>query len=216
MKRGILILLAIPVYLILSSKSCDSDREHDALVHKAKTEQTKESIREEFQSEYLTDQTLRAFELKAKQKLVDFADYLSIYYNKKLDEALKNQAGEMVTGLFASDKTVIQSFFPGKNNSIGYPLSDFLGHDFMPEYNTVNVLIDSICIDTPLQRSGHDLYKGTLTFYRRLEACSPSDTIMIRGNKMNIEIIAKKVNKSFGSDTLQVWSVFLGNIRQNW
>ncbi|MHC1777760.1 MAG: hypothetical protein AB9834_20340 [Lentimicrobium sp.] len=213
MKRRILILLIIPGYLILCSKSCDSDREQDALEHKAKTEQTKESIREEFQSEYLTDQTLRAFELKAKQKLVDFADYLSIYYNKKFDKALKDQAGQVIAGLFASDKMVIQSFFPVKNNSIGYPLTDFLGHDFMPEYNTVNVLIDSISVDTPLKRSGNDLFRGTLTFYRRMEAFSPSDTLIISGTKMNVEIIAKKVNKSFGSDTLQVWGVFLGNIR---
>lgn len=213
MKRGFLILLAIPAYLILSSKSCDSDREHNAAMQKAKTEQTKEWIREEFETEYLTGQTLRAFELKAKQKLVDFADYLSLYYNKKLDKALKDQAGQVIAGLFASDKTVIQSFFPPKNNSIGYPLTDFLGHDFMPEYNTVNVLIDSIAIDTPLRRSGNDLFRGTLTFFRRLEACTPSDTLMIPGNRMNVEIIAKKVNKTFGSDTLQVWGVFLGNMR---
>jgi len=213
MKRGILILLVIPAYLILCSKSCDSDREHDALEHKAKTEQTKEGIRQEFQSDYLSDQTLRAFELKAKQKLVDFADYLSIYYNKNLDKALKDQAGQMITGLFASDKTVIKSFFPQKVSSREYLLTDFLRQDFMPDYSSVNVLIDSISVDTPLKRSGNDLFRGNLTFYRRLEACAPSDTLIIPGNRMNVEIIAKKVNKTFGTDTLQVWGVFLGNIR---
>ncbi|NTW25032.1 MAG: hypothetical protein HGA37_10050, partial [Lentimicrobium sp.] len=79
MKRRMLILLIIPAYLMLSSKSCDSDREHNAGMHKAETEQTKENIREEFETKYLTDQTLRAFELKAEQKLFDFADYLSVF-----------------------------------------------------------------------------------------------------------------------------------------
>lgn len=213
MKRGTLILLVITAYLILSSKSCDSDREHNAGLQKAKTEQTKERIREEFETETLTDQTLRAFELKAKQKLVDFADYLSIYYNKKLDKALKDQTGQVIAGLFASDKTVIQSFFPQKNSSRGYPLTEFLKHDFMPAYSSVNVLIDSISIETPLQSTGNDLFKGTLAFHRSLEAFSLDDTLIISRDKLKADIIAQKVNKSFGSDTLQVWGVFLGNIR---
>jgi hypothetical protein len=213
MKRGILILLIITAYLILSSKSCDSDREHNAGLQKAKTEQTKERIRGEFETETLTNQTLRAFELKARQKLVDFADYLSIYYNKNLDKALSDQAGQMITGLFASDKTVIKSFFPGKNCSRGYPLTEFLNHDFMPAYSSVNVLIDSISIEIPLQRTGNNLFRGTLTFRRSLEAFSLADTLIISRDTLKADIIAQKVNKSFGSDTLQVWGVFLGNIR---
>ncbi len=208
-----LILLIVPAYLMLSSKSCDSDREHNAGMHKAETEQTKETIREEFETKYLTDQTLRAFELKAKQKLVDFGDYLSIYYNKNLDKALKDQAGQMITGLFASDKTVIKSFFTEKNSSRGYPLTEFLKHDFMPAYSSVNVLIDLISIETPLQRTGNDLFRGTLTFRRSLEAFSLADTLIISGETFKADIIVQKVNKSFGADTLQVWGVFLGNIR---
>jgi hypothetical protein len=213
MKRRLLILLVIPAYLMLSSKSCDSDREHNAGMYKAKTEKTKESIREEFETNYLTDQTLRAYELKAEQKLVDFADYLSIYYNKKLEEPLRELARLGISGLFVSEGAMIQSFFPANENKKELTLAGFLSHDYFPAYNSVKILIDSIRIETPLQRSGNTLFTGKISFFRRLEASSPSDTLIFPGKRMNVEIMAKKVNKSFGSDTLQVWGVFLGSIR---
>jgi hypothetical protein len=48
---------------------------------------------------------------------------------------------------------------------------------------------------------------------RRLNTLSASDTISIGPARMEADIYASKVLKAFGNDTLQVWSVFLGEIR---
>lgn len=213
MKRRILTLLILPAYLILCSKSCDSDSEHNASMHKAEAERTKENIKEEFETKYLSNQTLRAFELKAEQKLLDFADYLSIFYNKQLDAPLREQARLSINRLFVSEETVIQSFFISNKNNRELTLPEFLNQDYLPAYRSVTILIDSVWLETPLQRSGNMQFAGKISFSRSLEACSPADTLIFPGRKMNVDIIAKKVNKSFGSDTLQVWGVFLGSIR---
>ncbi len=46
----------------------------------------------------------------------------------------------------------------------------------------------------------------------RLKAFSASDTTIFGPVRMETDIFASKVFKSFGKDTLKVWSVFLGDI----
>ena len=71
------ILLFIFVLLIIGAPSCVDEREaieREELI----LAETKENIRKEFETEYLTEASLYATETVAKQKLSDLADYLRI------------------------------------------------------------------------------------------------------------------------------------------
>lgn len=213
MRKWILIFLVPAVYLLLCSKSCDSGHMDDAALQKKKLNKTRDLIITEAESETLSDQSLRAYEANAKQKLNDFADFLSIYYDQNIDSAMKKQAGNMIVKLFTSEEITIPPFIPGVRWTGNPILTDLLKNDNLPEYKSIKILIDSIAVRDPLRYSGESLYKGTLTFSTRVISYSSSDSLVSEKIKMETEILAKKVNKTFGNESLRVWGVFLGSMK---
>jgi hypothetical protein len=212
MRNWLLIFLAFAAYLLLCSKSCDSGHKDDAQMQKTRLTKTKALIRAEAESETLSDQSLRAYEVKAKQKLVDFADYLSIYYDKSLDQAMKDQARLMIADLFPSEDIILSPIIKGGKMAGKFTLGELLSEDYLPEYPSTKILIDSMAVCEPLKYAGESVYTGAITFYYRVKSVSGNDTLVSEKVKMETEILAKRINKSFGADTLKVWSVFLGNI----
>lgn len=212
MRKWLLIFLAFAAYLLLCSKSCDSGHTDDAGLQKIRLKKTKDLIRAETESETLSEQSLRAYETKAKEKLADFADYLSIYYDKSLDQAMREQAGSMIVDLFPSENIILSSFIKGRNRAGRLSLAELLSEDYLPEFPSTIILIDSIAVVEPLKYAGESVYTGTLTFYYRVKSVSGKDTLVSERGKMEAEILVKKVNKTFGSESLRVWRVFLGNI----
>lgn len=213
MRKWILIFLTPAVYLLLCSKSCDSGHMDDAALQKKNLNKTRDLIKTEAESETLSDQSLRAYEANAKQKLGDFADFLSIYYDQNIDSAMKKQAGNMIVKLFSSEEITIPPFIPGVKWTGNPTLTDLLKNENLPEFKSIKILINSITVKEPLRYSGESLYKGTLTFSTRVISYSSSDSLVSERVKMEVEMLAKKVDKTFGSETLRVWGVFLGNMK---
>jgi hypothetical protein len=212
MKRSLIILGAVLAYFLLCSKSCVRDEKEEAARKKTELTETKAKIKNEFESDDLSRKSLKAFEGKAEQKLVDFSDYLRIYIDNKLDTAFKLQARKMISDLFISDSVEISSALiidDVENLSI----TDFLGIDSSSIYQTLDITFDSIEIAQPFRRIDDLNYKGRLSFSRLSESTSISGDHLIRSRKMEADIFTSKVSKTFGQDTLLVWSVFLGNIR---
>jgi hypothetical protein len=77
----------------------------------------------------------------------------------------------------------------------------------------MDFLFDSIKVARPFHRTDEFNYKGRLSFSRRIKASTASDTIFSGPDRMEADIYVSKVCKQFGTDTLQIWSVFLGNIK---
>lgn len=213
MRKFMVIFFAILVYLVLSSKSCGSDEQADAAKQKAELAQTKENIKNEFESEDLSRKSLRAFEVKAKQELVDFSDYLEICSGKQLDTSFRAQARRMILDMFLSDSVQVNSLLLNKQGGKNILLVEFLKPDPSSSYNSIDVTFDSIEVAGHLRRIDDFNYKGKLSFSRYLKSCSASDTVFTGPVRMEADIFASKVFKAFGTDTLQVWSVFLGEIR---
>ena len=55
-------------------------------------------------------------------------------------------------------------------------------------------------------------YKGILMFSQQLRIFSASDTLIRGSFQKKVDIIAAKIRKPFGNDTLKSWKVFLGTI----
>jgi len=213
MRKFLFIFIAILAYLLLCSKSCDSDERDDAVSQEAELTKTKERIKNEFKSEDLSKKSLRAFEVKAKQKLIDLADYLSIYYDKPIDKSFKNQARLMIQDLFISDSVQINSLLLNESEAKNIPINKYFSSGFGSGFNSMVFTFDSIEVTTPLRRIDDFNYKGRLSFSQHVKTCSSADTVFTVPVRMEADIFASKVRKPFGKDTLQVWSVFLGEIK---
>jgi hypothetical protein len=213
MRKFMFIFVAILAYLVLSSKSCGTDEKDDAAKQEAELIETKASIKNEFESDDLSKKSLKAFEVKAKQKLVDFSDYLGICSDKQMDESFKGQARQMILDMFISDSVRINTLLLNEPDKKNIPINEFLSSRLAAGYNSMDFLLDSIEVVGPLRRIDDNNYKGRLSFSRLVKACSASDTVLLSPARMEADIFASKVYKPFGTDTLLVWSVFLGEIR---
>jgi hypothetical protein len=213
MRKFLIIFCAILAYLALSSKSCGSDEMDETANNNAEVAKTRVNIKDEFESDDLSRKSLKGFEAKAKQDLVDFSDYLNICSNQLLDSSFRTQARTMILDMFISDSIKISNRILDKKELKNIPLIEFLDLDPASNYISMYFMLDSISITEPLREMNDLSYKGRLSFSRHVKAFSDSDTLISSPARMEAEIIVSKVAKPFGTDTLTVWSVFLGEIR---
>jgi len=211
MRRFLYILTACLLYLLLSSESCNSTRQDSSAAHEAELMNAVADLNNEFKSNFLSEKSLIAFETKAKQKLVDFSDYLSIYETKSTDETFRTQAREMILNLFVSENVRINGLLLNEPERKDLLINDFLNRKF--EFDSFELKFDSIKISEPLRRMNEMNYTGSLIFFRFQQAGISADTLIAAPAPMKVEIFVSKVKKSFGNDTLQVWNVLLGNIQ---
>ncbi len=137
MRKFLFIFFAILAYLALSSKSCGSDEKDDAAKKEAELAKTKVSIKNEFESDDLSKKSLKAFEVKAKQELVDFSDYLGICSDKQMDESFKSQARQMILDMFISDSVKINSILLNEPGGKSVQIKEFLDLNSTTVYNSM-------------------------------------------------------------------------------
>lgn len=212
MRKYIFVFGAILAYVLFCAKSCESPEGDDTASQDVELAKIKDSIKCEFESDDLTKKTLRAFEVKAQEKLADFSDYLNLYADQALDDTLKNQVRQMISELFVSEDVMIRMKLSPEANEKGLKLKEFLMTDFARAYDSVVFRVDSIAVFKPLRPEDEISYSGILEFQQTVKSYSSSGNIFTNARKARIEIQALKVEKSFGSDTLQIWKVFLGNM----
>ncbi len=212
MRKFLFLFTAVLAYLVLSSRSCEGPEQEDAAAEEAPLAETREHIFNEFGSEDLSIASLQAFEVKAKQKLIDLGDYLHIYTVKSMDDSFKEQARQMILELFISDSVLIDPLLTDGPEGKYLILPEFIASVPVSGYHSIDFIFDSIEIANPLRRTDENSYTGTLTFSRYVKFCTTSDTAITGPATLEVEMTASKVNKAFGADTLQIWSVFLGNI----
>jgi hypothetical protein len=214
MKKYIILFAAALAYLFLSSRSCEGPEQEDILTDEEVLSATKESIEQQFASDDLSPALLSALEIQAQQKLADFFDYLSLYTDASLDSAFRTQAHLMIRELFVSDTVQINPLLTNKTGEANLSLKDFLDIRLESEYNSLLILTDSVETVKSLNRTDKASYEGILAFQRHLTYRKAPDTAIVSVKEsMAAEMIAIRVTKAIGSDTLQAWEVFLGDIR---
>jgi hypothetical protein len=168
-----------------------------------------DSIRLEFESGLLTEASLVAYEAAALQKLSDFTDYLQIVSDPKRDRAFREKASEMIKGIFVSDSVKFQ-LLPGKNAK-EINVSELLNDCLSNELSDFQYRLDSVYIQQPLQRTGTGTYSGIIAAGQMAEnALSKIENPLIT---YTVAAFLTRNTKVFGTDTLKVWEVRLGEIR---
>lgn len=197
--------------LIIGAPSCVDEREAIEREELILTE-TKENIRKEFETEYLTEASMYAIETIAKQKLSDLADYLRILTDTSLDYSFRAKAAEMIKNTFQSGNIKLQLFDVKEKAIQEIDVSHIINRGLENKLALPFFTFDSISILEPLHRIGNSNYSGTLKFSQNF-----TDSTSLEQNRNFITRIATvyvvKEYKIFGSDTLLVWGVRLGQIK---
>ena len=156
-----------------------------------------EMVSDDFTSESLSARNLEAFEFKAIEKLMDYADYLEIIYSEGFAESFREQARQNITGFFNTSE-ISETAIILKNIS--------------GSYNSYHIRIDPVDIINPLHRETDTRYTGSMSYDEMILGISSTDTILISHYQKTIGIILQMAYKDFGENSLLVWEVLLGEI----
>ena len=188
------ILLTV-CFLVMAAPTCEDE------ISQADTRSNHlerlEMVSDDFTSEALLDKHLEAFELKAIEKLMDYADYLGIIYSEGFAVSFREQARQNINGFFTSHENSAAALIP---------------KSFTGSYNSYLILIDSVTIINPLQREAETWYTGSMGYAEMILGINSSDTIIFSHSQKTIEIILQMDYKDFGENSLLVWEVLLGEI----
>ena len=197
--------------VILCAPSCRDEMEgtgqEDILLR-----ETRDEIRKEFETEYLTETSVFAYEVAAKQKLADVAGYIRVLTDSSLDMSFRSKAGEMIEKIFLSGTTGLEIMDDmnksGKRIEVQNLIEECLTNAliFAPFY------FETIRINQPLQRINDTTYFGTLNFIQAFMDPTRPDQLLNSVSR-NAEIFVIKENKGFGNESMKIWVVRLGEIR---
>jgi hypothetical protein len=211
MKKLLNILMIILIYLSFCGKSC-TDEDVKTTWQTKQAEMAKDTIRVEFESDYLTEEARYAAEASALQKLNDLADYTEIFSDQSLDTAFREKAGEMIRKIFISEDVRL-SFGQMKNKKMKYvSLDEFLKKGFGDKIRKTEIIFDTIRVLEPLQKSDESTYSGKLAAFQTIVLYHTTDSIISSSKPITIHFISSKQNKIIGTDTLRVWEVSLGGL----
>jgi hypothetical protein len=145
----------------------------------------------------LSEDNLEAFEFKAAEKLMDYADYLGIVYSEGYEASFRQQARKIISAYFSTSEYAEMTLIPTGISTT---------------YDSYHFLIDSVDIIDPLQRETDTRYTGSMRYVEKILGSNQTDTTLISYSHKTIGIILQMDYKDFGENSLLVWEVLLGEI----
>ena len=212
--RSLYIIALLFAFFIFCSDSCDSTVEEKQKWKKAQFHEKIATIKDGFESDYLSETSRIAFEEKAKQKLVDFSDYFTIYSDKSLDTLFREKTGDMMMDLFYQNKTVLELKLDDSESRNRMNIEQLMQKLQKSEFDVLQLNMDSIRTFTALERINESTYMGKLFYLQSVEGFKVIDTTLIDLTTMQSEFYVMKVMKNFGKESKKIWKVFLGNIKK--
>ncbi len=199
------------VLFVLCAPSCEDEQE-SANREEAILTEAKKNILKEFETDYLDEASLFAYEVTAKQKLSDFSDYLHMMMDTSLEMSFRIKAGEMIKKTFQSENVSLRLDKEEKKTRPEFEVHLLIKDGLENKLKLPPFSVDSIIVHEPLHRIGNTTYSGILRFSQNFT--DPSQPgLIINSIRRNTDVYVVKEDKIFGADTLKIWSVRLGEIR---
>ena len=195
MKKGLKYLMLLAAcLLILASPTCEEEVSPEQ--RRQNRIEELQGVAEDLRSEALTRNNIEAFEFKAVEKLIDYADYLDLVYNSNLDNSFRNQAQENIKRLFTG------------RSAPGQPVPD----NIIPEnYNSLQFIIDSIEVINHLERQVTETYTGRMQYSFQILGITGMDTLNLDSSIHQIGMQLQMKVKDFGENSLLVWEILLSD-----
>jgi len=200
----------------MTSKSCEPDVAIDRPISQ-ETQQVfmQQEVKNEFESDILYEDRLMVFGERARQKMLDFVDYLNLYAYKHTDTLLKLQVKDIVYRLFYEQDARIQLSSVNKNARVSYPpnLDGLFDYINASPYESIRFAISELNISEPLHPDSDEKYTGKLHCSISISGIAGNDTILISRNNIQVKNLVTLTNKQFGENkSLIIWQVFLAEI----
>ena len=214
--RSLHIIALLSAFFISSSESCDSTAEEEQRRKKERLHQKIEIIKDGFESDYLTETAKIAYEEKAKQKLVDFSDYFTIYSDKSMDTLFRQITGKMMLDLFDKDVTKLELKLDDDENRCRMNnIEELLERLPDSEYDILQLKIDTIQTYKAIERINETTYVGILSYIQSVEGIMDNDTTLVDVITMRSDFYVRKISKNIGMESKRIWKVFLGNLERH-
>lgn len=156
-----------------------------------------------FQVDQLSGSQLEGFRLKGAEKVTDFVELLERYQDKTLPLEIRKQCKQMIIDLFEKEDSQIYYF----------------DHQKLKRTKLTALLNNIQKLKRPLvvrQLEGSDArlqpLGDTYLLKTKLELLSTTKAKADLRKQVNLEVIIKKEIKRFGSEEIEIWQVFLGNM----
>ena len=205
------ILILILIYFVCCARTCT---EEDSIVErneKAALLELRDSIKQVFGIDFPDDKLLNAFEATAKQKLIDFSDYMKAASDSSLDVNFRKKATEMATQPFISTEIDCRNWKREGTNLDFFTLEQLLDEIILKGMAGYVQPIE-INVKTPLTLENDSTYRGSLSFYQQYIPFNNPDLQEIITGERAIDIYIIKKAKIFGEEILIIWEAFLGDI----
>ncbi len=206
------ILLLLFAYILFSADSCESSekekekREKELFLNRIKT------IENGLEADYLREEAKIAFEEKAKQKLIDFGDYYSIYSDRSLDSIFRENTRKLMLNLFYEDEITIKLRLDTNEKIKKMTVNECIESLSRSKFDAMQLKIDSIHTIKTLERLDESTYMGKLKYLQHINGIYENDTVSIYSAYMQGDFYVTKVKKTFGTESTMVWRTFLGNM----
>jgi hypothetical protein len=182
-------------FVILAAPTCEGDM--DPADARRDHIYRLEAVSEVFTSESLSADNLEAFEFRAVEKLMDYADYLGILCSEGYEPSFRQQAAQNIEALFDKHENPDAAMIPDTIDG---------------SHGTYLILIDAVDIIRPLERETDTRYSGSMRYTETILGAGLEDTTLISHSRNRIGIILQMDYKEFGEHSLLVWEVLLGGI----
>jgi hypothetical protein len=207
------IWILLVIYIACSARTCNEDEEVTDQQKEEYTMNLLSNVKNVFTTDSLSDHLLRAYEITAMEKLVDFTDYMKIVSDTSLDIRFRQHVAGLVRELFLSDEIEIAYLSE---------LGTFSGHKTLEEIllnnlangNTYRIEPFQIKITRPLCCINDSVFTGTISFNYRFIPLDDQDTSKTYSAKLITDIYLIKKLRSFGEGRIKIWDICLGDIKQ--
>ncbi len=210
-------ILLVIGFIILSSRACESDVYF--IDEESRSQSLQESslsnMKSQFETETLSEDQLMTYQQKAREKILDFTDYMSLYADKDLDTAFREQIKNVMYRLFYDYDAVVELSVGSeyKAEHINKTLKRLLEDIDASSYQSVDFTITDLKDIEPLHFQNIEKYAGKIGCDYTVTGIIENDTTILYKNPVQINIIATITSKQFGENTsLMIWQVFLEDI----
>lgn len=161
----------------------------------------------------LSPQELSAYEQRAMGKVKDFTNYLELITNKKYDKAVRLHSLQPATSLFSSPQKFMEVASTSNKLIRKYPIQSYLRKILNTSYQQIRISHENMRWLEPLHRMNNGSYEGTIVCEQRFIGVYTDGREYSDFTTKAYEVVLKKKSKDFGSRTLNVWQLYLGDVK---
>jgi len=176
---------------------------------------TYHSQKQELSDSVLTEEQVAAYRIQLQRTIKMLVDYLEIIKDKNRDFGTRKKSAELAAHLFMSDESMIEVISAETGEKKEIPNRSYFNSLLLLPYSNVSIKWYQYYIPTKAERGTDGKYYGVGLLCKKFIDNSPQ-AIAERPTdnecKVNVPLLAEKVESKMNKDTVAIWRIFLGDV----